>query len=76
MEGGKIDTLTQIHERSLLCLDTGSSIKSGGIELVLLAKPFPLNEKIVKQNNLKVTPARPYRETRYRIAVLILYITA
>ena len=50
MEGSKIDTLTQLYDRSHLCLDTGSSIKSGGIELVLLAKPFPLNEKIVSSN--------------------------
>jgi len=26
---------TQVHDRSLSCLDTGTSIKSGGIKLVL-----------------------------------------
>ena len=36
VERGKIDTpKTRIHDRSLFLLGTGTSIKSGGVELVL-----------------------------------------
>jgi hypothetical protein len=39
----KIDTPnTQIHDNSLSCLDTGTSIKSGGVKLILLAQTFPI----------------------------------
>ena len=35
-ESSKIDTSnTQIHDRSLYWLDTGTSIKSGGVKIVL-----------------------------------------
>jgi len=34
VERDKIDTVTQIHDRSLSWLGTGTSIKSGGVKLV------------------------------------------
>ena len=41
----KIDTPnTQIHDNSLSCLGTGTSIKSGGVKLILLAQTFPFSE--------------------------------
>jgi hypothetical protein len=43
IEIGKIDTSnTQILDRSLSWLGTGTSIKSGEVELVLCAKPHLL----------------------------------
>ena len=45
VERGKIDTSnTQIHDRSLSCLGTSSSITSGGLKLVLLTQTSPLTD--------------------------------
>jgi len=42
VERGKIDTPnTHIHDCSLSLLSTGTSIKSGGVKLVLWAPKFP-----------------------------------
>ena len=43
-ERGNVDTLnTQIHDSTLTCLGTGTSIKRGGVKLVLLAQTSPIN---------------------------------
>jgi len=45
LERGKIDTSnTQIHDRSLSLLGTDTSIKSGGVKLVVLTQIFSLSE--------------------------------
>ena len=45
IERDKIDTPnTQIHDRSLSCLGTGTSIKSGRVKLILWAQASPLAE--------------------------------
>jgi hypothetical protein len=45
VERGNIDTPhTQIHDRSFSWLDTGTSIRSGVVRLVLLAQNSPLSE--------------------------------
>jgi hypothetical protein len=37
VERGKLDTPdTQIHNHSLFCLDTGTSIENGGVKLMIL----------------------------------------
>ena len=33
---------TEIYDCSLFCLGTGTSVKSGGVKLVLWAQTFPL----------------------------------
>ena len=44
IERGNVDTLnTQIHDSSLTCLGTGTSIKCGGVKLVLLAQTSPIS---------------------------------
>jgi hypothetical protein len=35
---------TPIHDLSLSCLDTGTSITCGGVKLVIWAQTFPLSE--------------------------------
>ena len=45
VERGKINTTnTPIHVHSLSCLGTGTSIKSGGVLLVLWTQTSPLSE--------------------------------
>ena len=45
IERGEIYILnTQIHDRSFSCLGTGTSIKSGGVKLVIWAQTSPLWE--------------------------------
>jgi len=47
IERGKIDTPnTKIHDRSLSWLGTGTSIKSGGVKLVLWTQTSPLSAMI------------------------------
>ena len=47
IERGEIDiSNTQIYDRSLSCLGTGTSIKSGWFKLVLLTQTSPLSEMI------------------------------
>ena len=40
----KSKPFTQIHDRSLFWLGTGTSIESGGVKLVLWAQSTPLSE--------------------------------
>ena len=48
VERGNIDTTnTQKHGRSLHCLDTGTSIKRGGVKLVLWVKISPFREMML-----------------------------
>jgi hypothetical protein len=48
VERGKSDTTnTQIRDRSISWFGTGTSIKSGGIKLVLWVQFFPLSEMML-----------------------------
>ena len=40
----KLISLTNIHDRSLSCIDTGTSIKGGGVKLIALSKTSTLSE--------------------------------
>ena len=49
IERGNVDTLnTQIHDSSLTCLGTGTSIKCGGVKLVYGPNPHPLLSEMVR----------------------------
>ena len=57
----KIDTANaNIHDRSLSWLGTSTSIKNGGVKLVLWAKMFKFNQRLLKEDIHLPLPLYPY----------------
>ena len=87
---GKVDTPnTQIHDFSLSWLDTGTSITSGRVKLVIWTQSFPLSEmmrsckcctqshyvfQMKTQTGFPVLKTTTYNETKRYISIFIAHL--